>query len=79
MVNFSSLYEELLKSEKIRSGSKILNIFFQNNTTVSFNSKIIIDNEYHLIKLNASFQSLIYNHNDKNFFDFLDDAQFMHC
>lgn len=73
MVNFSSLYEELLKSEKIRMGSKILNIFFQNNTTVSFNSKIIIDNEYHLIKLNASFQSLIYNHNDKNFFDFLDD------
>jgi len=73
MINFSSLYEELLKSEKIRYGSKILNIFFQNNTTVSFDSKIVIDNEYHLVKLKVCFQSVIYNNSDKNFFDFLDD------
>lgn len=76
MVNFSFIYKELFQSNKIKHGSKILNIFFQNNTTVSFNIKNIIDNEIHLTKLGVSFENIVYDSNKDQLFDFLDDFHY---
>ena len=76
MVNFSFIYKELFQSNKIKHGSKILNIFFQNNTTVSFNIKNIIDNEMYLTKLGVSFENIIYDSNEEQLFDFLDDFHY---
>lgn len=76
MVNFSFIYKELLISNKIKHGSKILNIFFQNNTSVSFNIKNIIDNEIYLTKLGVSFENIIYDNRKEQLFDFLDDFHY---
>jgi len=58
-IEFISLYRNLLTSEKLQKECSILNIFFENQRTCSFYSKIITDNEKHIIELNSSFQTIV--------------------
>lgn len=74
MTDFILLYKELFTSDKIRRKSRILNIFFENSSSI-FDPSYITENEKYISDLQISFETIIYS-NDTKTFDFLDEFEY---
>ena len=72
-IEFISLYKNLFTSDKLKKDSSILNIFFENQRTCSFHSRVITDNEEHIVQLKSSFQTVVIDKLEE-LFDFIDEA-----
>jgi hypothetical protein len=73
-IEFISVYRNLLTSDKLKKESSILNIFFENQRTCSFNSNIITNNEEYIIQLKSPFQTIVIDKlND--LINFIDDIE----